>query len=148
MQILQSTLNGKVNWTTSFHDSANRTNWTQKLIFEASKVVGNSSACTITYHYKIVRDAVQISDEDASFNLHDVQDLMLTTGDERQNRNLAAAGHATWTAKVDPPVFDLVVKGPGTAERYFFFSDEDTANRVTNALGHAVELCGGSRGSF
>ena len=150
MQFLQARLNeqGKMNWTTHYHDSADNTNWIYTLTFEASKVVADAAACTIGYHYNIVRDGVQISDSDISFNLHDVQDVTLTTGDQRQNKNDAAAGHTTWNAKVDPPVFDLIVRGKENAEFYFFFFDEDTANRVTKAMGHAVELCGGSRGSF
>jgi len=150
MQIVQSTLNeqGRLSWTTNYHDSADASNWSYQFSFETSKVVADASACTIAYHYIIVRDGTQISDSDAKFNLHDVQDLTLTTGDQRQNKNDAAAGHSTWAAKTDPPIFDLVVRGQGTAEFYFFFKDEDTANRATKALGHAVELCGGSRGSF
>ena len=150
MQFLQAKLNeqGKMNWTTHYHDSADNTNWTYQFTFEAGKVVADASACTIAYHYIIVRDGVQLSDSDASFNLHDVQDVTLTTGDQRQNKNDTAAGHTTWNAKVDPPVFDLIVRAKENAEFYFFFFNEDTANRVTKAIGHAVELCGGSRGSF
>jgi hypothetical protein len=150
MQLLQARLNeqGKMSWTTNYHDSADNTNWDYKFIFEAGKVVADASACTIAYHYTIIRDGKQISDSDSSFNLHDVQDLTLITGDERQNKNDVAAGHTTWNAKVDPPVFDLIVKGKENAEFYFFFFDGDVANRVTKASGHAVELCGGSRGSF
>jgi hypothetical protein len=150
MQFLQEKLNeqGKQNWTTHYHDSADNTNWIYQFNFEVSKVVADAAACTIAYHYIIVRDGVQISDSDASFNLHDVQDLTLTTGDQRQNKNDAASGHPTWDAKVVPPVFDLVVRGKENVEFYFFFFDEGTANRVTKAMGHAVELCGGSRGSF
>jgi hypothetical protein len=150
MQLLQDKLNqqGKLNWTTHYHDSADGTNWIYTFSFEAGKVVADAAACTISYHYNIVRDGVQISDADTSFSLHDVQDVTLMTGDERQNKNDAAAGHTTWNAKVDPPVFDLIVREKENAEFYFFFTDEDTANRVTKAMGHAVELCGGSRGSF
>jgi len=150
MQFLQSMLNeqGKMSWTTHYHDSADNTNWTYQFTFEVSKVVADASACTLGYHYIIIRDGVQISDSDASFNLHDVQDVTLTTGDQRQNKNDVAAGHTTWNAKVDPPNFDLIVREQGTAEFYFFFFNEDTANRATKAMGHAVELCGGSRGSF
>jgi hypothetical protein len=150
MQFLQAKLNeqGKMNWTTHYHDSADATNWTYVFIFEVSNAVADAAACKVGYHYKITRDGAVISDEDASFKLHDVQDLTLTTGDLRQNKNDTAAGHTTWNAKVDPPVFDLIVRGQEKAEFYFFFFDEDTANRVTKAMGHAVELCGGSRGSF
>jgi hypothetical protein len=150
MQLLQEKLNeqGKMNWTTHYHDSADNTNWIYQYTFEANKVVADAAACTIAYHYIIIVDGKKNSDSDASFNLHDVQDVTLTTGDQRQNKNDTAAGHPTWSAKVDPPVFDLIVKGKENAEFYFFFFDEDTANRVTKAMGHAAELCGGSRGSF
>jgi hypothetical protein len=150
MQLLQAKLNeqGKMSWTTHYHDSADNTNWIYQFTFEAGKVVADAPACNIAYHYIIVRDGVKISDSDASFNLHDVQDVTLMTGDQRQNNNDTAAGHTTWNAKVDPPVFDLIVRGQGKDEYYFFFFNEDTANRVTKAMGHAVELCGGSRGSY
>jgi hypothetical protein len=150
MQFLETTLNGqgKLNWTTHYHDSADGTNWTYKHSFEVGKVVADAAACTIGYHYNITRDGVVVSDRDALLVLHDVQDLTLTTGDQRQNKNDAAAGHTTWTAKVDPANFDLVVRGQGNHEFYFFFTDEDTANRATKAMGHAVQLCGGSSGSF
>jgi hypothetical protein len=150
MQFLQTKLNeqGKMSWTTHYHDSADATNWTYAFIFETSKVVADAAACKVGYHYKITRDGTVTVDDDASFSLRDVQDLTLTTGDLRQNKNDTAAGHTTWDAKVDPPVFDLIVRGQEKAEFYFFFFNEDTANRVTKAMGHAVELCGGSRGSF
>lgn len=150
MQVLQSKLSeqGKMSWTTHYHDSADNTNWIYQFKFEISKVVADATACTVAYHYIIVRDGTQISDSDATFNLHDVQDVTLITGDERQNKNDTAAGHPTWNAKVDPPVFDLIVKAKENAEFYFFFFDGEVANRAAKAMGHAVELCGGSRGSF
>jgi hypothetical protein len=39
-------------------------------------------------------------------------------------------------------------RAAGTGELYFFFSDEETANRAAKAMGRAVDLCGGSRGGF
>ncbi len=137
-----------MNWTTHYHNNADGNNWNYVFTFEVSHVVTDAGACSIAYHYKIIRDGTVISDEDTTVSLHDVQDLTLTTGDLRQNKNDVAAGHTTWTAKVDPPVFDLIVKAKGNAEYYFFFFEEDTANRAAKAMGHAVELCGGSRGTF
>lgn len=150
MQFIQARLNeqGKVNWVTSQHDSADGTNWTYAFTFEASHFVADAAACSLSYHYKFTRDGVVRSDRDASLSLHDVQDLTLTTGELRQNKVNAADGHTTWSAKIDPVIFDLVVRGKGDAEFYFFFFNEDTANRVSKAIGHAAELCGGSRGSF
>ncbi len=150
MQTLQSILNAqrKLSWATHYHDNADATDWTYALTFEAHNVVADAATCTIAYHYTIRRDGAVISDEDAAFALHDVQDLTLTTGELRQNKNDAAAGHPTWVAKVDPNVFDLIVQTNNKTEYYFFFTDEDAANRAAKAMGHTVDLCGGSRGSF
>ncbi|MGA2633323.1 MAG: hypothetical protein ABSF16_03745 [Terracidiphilus sp.] len=150
MQLLQEKLNeqGKMSWTTHYHDSADNTNWIYDYIFEVSKVVADASACTIAYHYKITIDGVQKFDRDASLDMRDVQDITQTTGDEHQDKNDVAAGRPTWSAKADPPHFILIVQGKGNLKFYFYFFNEDTANRVTKAMGHAVELCGGSRGSF
>ena len=150
MQVQQTTLNqqGKLSWITRFHDSADGTDWTYAFTAEISNVVADGAACRIAYHYNITRDGTVLGAKDTSFSLHDVEDLTFTTGDLRQNKQDAVAGHTTWSAKVDPPLFDLVVQEQEKAEHYFLFADEDTANRFAKAMGHAVDLCGGSRGSF
>jgi hypothetical protein len=150
LQVIQTIVSqqGKLSWVTNYHDSADGTNWNYALTFEITSVTPDAAACTIAYHYKITRDSAAVADEDATVNLHDVHDLMLTTGNQRQDKNDAAAGHVTWSAKTTPNIFDLVIRETGSLEYYFFFTDEDTANRATKAMGHAVDLCGGSRGSF
>jgi hypothetical protein len=150
MQFLQTTLNeqSEIHWVTHYHDNADNTNWDNTLSIKMSQVVLDPGKCIMTYHYKILRDGTMISDKDLSFNFHDVQDMMLTTGDLRQNKNDIAAGHTTWVAKVDPPLFDLIATTGNHTEFYFIFTSEDVANRATKAMGHAVDLCGGSRGSF
>jgi hypothetical protein len=76
----------------------------------------------------------------------------------------ASAGHPEWSARVDPSVFVLRLStgvmdfetctnqasGPPTcthgkeaAKLEFYFFDESMANRVAQAMVHAVELCGG-----
>lgn len=150
LEVIQTNMNqqGKLSWVTDYHDSTDGANWSHGLTFEMTGVTSDAAACTINYHYKITRDGALIAEKDAIVSLHDVQEVELTTGDQRQAKNNAASGHPTWSAKVTPSIFDLVVRSTGNAENYFFFTDEDTANRVTRAMGHAAELCGGSRGSF
>ena len=48
MQLLQSKLNeqGKLSWTTHYHDSADNTNWIYQFTVEAGKVVADAAACT------------------------------------------------------------------------------------------------------
>lgn len=150
MQYLQSSINGvgELHWVMRYHDSADNTNWNYTFSFLISNLVADPNTCTIKYHYIIIRDGVKIFDGDTSTNLHDAQDLTLITGDLRQNKNDVIAGHTTWTAKGDPMVFDLILQAKDKSEYYFFFTNEEMANSVTKAMGHAIDLCGGSRGSF
>lgn len=150
LQVIQTDVSqqGTLSWVTSTHDSADGTNWSHALTYGLTGLTSDAATCTISYHARITRDGVVVSDQDLKISLHDVQDLTLTTGIQRQTKNDMAAGHTTWSSTVTPNVFDLVVKAAGNSEYYFIFTDEDSANRFTKAMGHAVELCGGSRGSF
>jgi hypothetical protein len=150
LQVIQSALNtqGKLEWTTHYRDTADGTTWAHSFVVETGQVVADPVAGRITYHYKITRDGAQITDTQRAIILHDVQNIILLTGDQRQRDNDIKAKHPTWDAKVVPPIFDLIVQSADNSESYFFFLDEGTADRVNKAMGHAVELCGGSRGSF
>jgi len=147
MKFLQEKLNeqGKMNWTTLYHDSADSSNWSYTFTFEVAHVSADAATCSVGYHYKVTRDSAVLGERDAQFNLHDVQNLTLIPAEQRQKKNDLAAGHTTWSAKVNPPMFDLIVQAKEHAEFYFLLRDEDTANRVSKAMKHAVELCGGSR---
>ncbi|MGA2572010.1 MAG: energy transducer TonB [Terracidiphilus sp.] len=83
------------------------------------------------------------------------------------NRRFAESGHPEFTVTVAPPVFVVVLSsstpvfsahrsvtkgaGPPTVtdgpvnQLEFVFLNEETANQVAKAMGHAVELCGGSK---
>lgn len=67
---------------------------------------------------------------------------MLTRLQYFNERNLAN-GHPSWTAKVDPPVFVLLVQRPSRVENHFVFLDEELSDRTTKALTEAIGLCGG-----
>jgi hypothetical protein len=52
-------------------------------------------------------------------------------------------GRSSWTSKVQPPVYVLLVERPAHVQNHFAFLDYDLARQVANALERAVELCGG-----
>lgn len=150
LQVIQTNVSrqGVLSWVASYHDTADGTNWSHALTFEITAMTSDPATCTINYHGKITSDGAVTANQDLKVSLHDVQDVTLTTGSQRQAKNITAAGHTTWSSTVTPNIFDLIVTVSANSQYYFIFSDEDTANRVAKAMGHAVELCGGSRGSF
>jgi len=97
--------------------------------------------------------------------LKNVKSVKVTSGEAWWNAELAEEGHPLWSARVTPPIFILSI-GQVTGRTTCFdankkevacaplqlmdrmqmtwaFREEGDANRVAQALTHAVELCGG-----
>jgi hypothetical protein len=156
MKFLQDQLNavGSVHYAEHWHDYVDDTDGVTQHSFEQSNVAADPASCWIKYHLKIVAGA-GLNDRDNGFFLPDVQDLVVTTGEQYANRHYVASGYPNVSAKVDPPVFWLVARRPDdmsrlslwrrAGENAFVFTDEDTANRVAKAMLHAVQLCGGAK---
>jgi hypothetical protein len=145
MKFIEDKLNsiGPVNYVAHGHDTSNGDTWTNNFKDEASRVVANPSACHIYYHWSTSGDGKIDMDKDVGFALKDVQRISVLTREQRFNLENAATGHPSWTAKVEPPVYLLVVQRSAQVENHFLFLDEDLANQVARALKHSVELCGG-----
>jgi hypothetical protein len=56
---------------------------------------------------------------------------------------LVRTGDTTKTVKDVPDIYALVIKLPKGLDPTLRFYDQEMANRVANAMVHAVELCGG-----
>ncbi len=82
-------------------------------------------------------------DANVGFLLKDVQQVQVLTRLQYFNEQNPATGHPSWSAKVEPPVFVLLVQRPARVENHFVFLDEESRNRAAKALTEAVELCGG-----
>jgi hypothetical protein len=89
-----------------------------------------------------------IADADVSVSLHDVQDVVVMTAEQSWKLSYLSAGHPTWDARIDPPMFQVVAQKAGNQGNGFYFTDEDIANRVAKAMRHAVELCRGNKEPF
>ncbi len=156
MKFIQDKLNavGNVHYAAHWHDDVDDTDGVTTYNFEQSNVVADPANCWIKYHLRIVA-GTGLNDRDNGFFLPDVQDLAVTTGEQYAHEHYVASGYPTISAKVDPPIFWLVTRRPGNnsqssvwrraGEDAFVFTDEETANRVANAMHHAVELCGGGQ---
>jgi len=154
MKFIQDQLNavGKVNYATHWHDYVDETDGVAQYSFEQSHVTADPASCWIRFHVKIVAGTA-LNDRDNGFFLPDVQDVVVTTGEQYANKHYIASGYPSISAKVDPSIFWLVTQRPGNysqasvwrraGEDAFVFTDQETASRVAKAMRHAVELCGG-----
>ena len=116
--------------------------WTNSFKDEVSRLVANPSVCRVYYHwFTSVEDKIAM-DRDIGFALYDVKKIEVLTREELFNSDNAAMGRV-WTAKVEPPVYLVVVHRPAHVENHFVFLDQDLAKGVAKALAHAVDLCGG-----
>ena len=149
MQYIQDKLNhlGVVNYVGYNHDNIDGSNWTNSFSTETTNVAADPATCRISYHEKRIKDGDVTSDKDFTFNLSEIQEVVIMPRDQLLKKVNTRAGHPSWDARIDPPVSMLVVRKAEDIEWYFYFFDEDLANRVAKAVVHAVELCGGGNKS-
>jgi hypothetical protein len=125
------------------HDPRSGVDWTNKFKEEVSRLVANASVCRVYYHWFAgVEDKVTM-DKDVGFALYEVQEINVLTREQVFKADNAATERASWTVKVEPPVYVLRVQRSPHIENHFVFLDQDLANQLATALTHAVELCGG-----
>jgi hypothetical protein len=145
MQFIQDKLQerGRLNFAVYTHDNADGKDYIDQYSSEATNIVADPAACTISYHRNVKRNNAVLADDNVSFSLHNVQDLTVMPAEQDFKKEYAAAGHPTWDARVDPPLFLVIARKAGSQGNGFYFPSEELANRVAKALVHAVELCGG-----
>lgn len=145
MTFIQDELNdvGRLNFIAYYHDNADGDDWTNQFRNQATKIVSDPGTCRINYHWKVEIDGAVTQDLNSSFLFKDVRDIAVMSIEQVQKELDTAAGHPSWNAKVDPPVFSLKVRGTDKHSNYFYLYDEQMANRLAKAMLHAVELCGG-----
>ena len=135
---------GPVNVVEHIHDDSADNDWTQLSKYEFTKVVANPGACLINYHWKTQTSGTVTADSDFGIFLKDVEDIAVMPMEQYLKEVVTAAGHPSWSFRVDSPVFVLKVRRTDSKETNVFdFFDEQLANRVAKAMVHAVELCGG-----
>lgn len=144
MKYIQDKLNsvGRVKYVAHGHDTQNGDDWVNRFNDEVSALVANPAVCRIYYHWFTSVDGNVTMDKDIGFAFRDVHQIKLLTREEIFNSDNAETGHASWTAKVDPPVYVVIVQRD-TRENHFLFLDKDLASQVAKALSHATDLCGG-----
>jgi hypothetical protein len=145
MQFIQAKLSerGRINFAVYTHDNADGKDYIDQYSTEATSIVADPVACTISYHRNVKRNGAAFAEGSVSFSLRDVQDLAVMPLEQEFKRAYAAAGHPTWDPRVDPSMFLVMARKAASPGNGFYFLTEEMANRVAKAMVHAVELCGG-----
>jgi hypothetical protein len=143
MKFIQGKLPGKVNYIVYPHDNiAGADLPPQKRSLELSNVNTDADRCSISFHWRFDNGKnTGIVDKDEEIALKQVREIVLLQMEQVVQRAAAKGGHPEIGIKVDPPIFLVSVRGEHSM--MFNFYDEDLSARVSKAMQHAVELCGG-----
>jgi hypothetical protein len=144
MKFIQDKLNGigPVNFAQYNHDNAIGSEGTNQYRFEVSKVVADPRACRIDYHAREDAEGNVTNDDSPWLVLKSVDDITIVPMEQFLKEVVTAAGHPSYSFRVDPAVFMLKVRVTGVKGSYnFYFFSEDLADRIAKAMKHASELC-------
>jgi hypothetical protein len=151
MRFIQDKLNGQgsVIFAHYIHDNVVGNDWTDSTGYELSKVQADAAGCKVVFTEFSYRDGKRgLGVSGLFFSLKNIAEIAVMPEDKRAKEEVSKAGHPQLSVRADPPVFVLSVafagksgKSGGVQDLYFY--DEALANRVAQALLHAVELCGG-----
>jgi hypothetical protein len=154
MQFIQSELNGigKLHFTIHITDKEEG-NSTSQYIEEISNVVADPSTCTVRYRWWRSMHGEVVNDEDVSFSLHNVLGLSMLTPKQYvkhtfEKEKTSADEKQTYFQRFDPPMYMIATRDAQDNEQGFTLADQQKAIRLANAMGHAVELCGGKNLPF
>ncbi len=149
MKFIQDKLNeiGTVNFAGYVHDSADGSDGVQKFSGTISNAVANPSACSFSYHRLVFNNGRKEHNENVVINLRDVQNISVLPDEQDWQNYLVRVGDTTKTVKDVPNIIALVIKLKNGNDPAIRFYEQEMADRVAKAMVHAVELCGGGRGS-
>ena len=143
MKFIEDKVTGKVNYIVYWHDNITGTDSPPaKLTFEISNVSADAGRCQIRYHVRF-DDGKKITENDFGVPLKMVREITFIQMDVLAQRNLAKAGHPERSAKIDPAISVVMAKLDTAHQMVFAFYDDTLADRVSKALQHAADLCGG-----
>jgi hypothetical protein len=149
MQLIQKELNavGKLSFVVHIFDKEEG-NGISRYIEERSKVVADPATCTIRYHWWRSMHGDVVNDEDVTFSLRDVLGIAMMNADQAENKQsdeeqIPPEERKTYHLKFVPQEYVVLMRKPDDNIEGFTFNDKKQAERVAQAMGHAVELCGG-----
>jgi hypothetical protein len=144
MKFIQDKLPGRVNYIVYGHDNVAGSDSTPvRRSFAIDNVAADASRCYISFHSRFDNGKNSVVDRDGDLVLKQVREIALMQMDQVVQQADAKAGHPELSVKIDPPIFLVVVRSDPDHRLMLNFYDETLSDRVSKALQHAVELCGG-----
>src|SRR5579875_2424645 len=148
LQFIQEKLStlGKVEYAAYVHDNAAGNDWVVQHHTEYSRIRADESTCRIDFHFKQSTGSGTATEGDFWVPLRTAEDVVILHIEQAWKEYDSKAGHPTWSAKSDPPLYVLRVRRQhGNGVNEFDFTDGELADRVAKAMVHAIELCGGGK---
>jgi hypothetical protein len=141
MQFIQDKLNenGAVDYQTRAisNDEDSPPDW-MSVSYRLTQAGGDPATCLLRFHNSLTNtldtSSASAGDIPTVLSFRRLRNLEVTTNEEMENRAFAKIG-STLKDQDQPQVY--VIGGTGLQ-----FLDQQTANRVANAMNHAIQLCG------
>lgn len=143
MRFIEDKLNdqGKVSYTLSF-ETAGEVQESGRIEQEISDVKANPATCELAWKTKYSWNGELKANNPRGFSFRTIEKLRVITEDdhwrELEEKTGAKVKHFT-----NPPVFLIIAFPASGGGHFFYFREDEIANRVAKAMVHAVELCGG-----
>jgi len=136
---------GQVNLVASNRDPATGQSWVNQTSQEGSNFSVDVANCQINLHWRTVYNGKVDFDGDGGIPFRLVDHVTVLSLDDYFAGVNAAGGHSAWTTQASPPLTVVSAVRANGVENIFYFQDSELANRVAQAMRHAVELCGATR---
>jgi len=146
MKFIQNKLNGigAISYTEFRRNTNIYGTWNLSFTNEISNVYTDQERCRISYHRKASDQIHTYKDEDKTFSLRDVQDVLVRPREQHQSEWLAKNGSpSVIVVYTSPPITEVELRHPHGEEDFFLFTDASLADRVARAFSYAIDLCGG-----
>ena len=148
MKFIQNTLNGigEVSFVISQRDASNGSTPQISVALEASNVVGDPNQCRLTYYWTQWWNGSTrpTYNHDGLLSLRDVESVTVEPAQKYMTDANADKGNPNLVVlSTNPSVTAVVANGAKNQHQMLPFTDAGPANRVAQAIRHAVALCGG-----
>jgi hypothetical protein len=126
-------------------DTRTNQTWGNDFRIEMSNVTFDPQTCLVSFHWHTMVNGETKQDFDSGIPFGQVQGVRVLSMVDEIREVDAAAGHPTWVSQITPPIWVLVAKRSDGKVNTLNFHDRSMAERVSKAISHAAELCGGAK---
>jgi hypothetical protein len=144
MKFIEDKLPGTVHYEVYVHDNTTGKDRTFSRMFQLTNVTADPGRCSITFHSFFDNGSGEKAEhKDSEVKLKPVETVTFQQMDQVLQQGLAKQGRPEISVKVEPAIFLVVLAWEPERRVMFNFYEDTLADRVSKAMQHAVELCGG-----